>query len=95
MRRLGEEILYWRLKRNLSQSQLGKRVGVERETVSAWEHGENIPEAPHWAALEEALGHRFFPGRKRLIQKLVAEAEALRRRRKAAPPMPGAEGPAT
>lgn len=43
----GAELKAYRQERGLSQRQLGQELGVSQQTISAIEHGVDIPEAKH------------------------------------------------
>ncbi len=69
---IGNAIKQLRLKRELSQEQLGKKVGVTQSAVASWESGRTCPKVNAAKALadefnvplEYILGHR-----KRLFQR--------------------------
>lgn len=48
-----------RLKKGLSQTQLGAEVGVTKSAVSAWENEREIPDARRMARLMRALRPHF------------------------------------
>ena len=52
---IGENILYLRKKRNLTQEALAEQVGVSRQTVAKWESGESAPELDAAGRLSRAL----------------------------------------
>lgn len=56
MMKLYEKILENRKKLNLSQEQLGEKVGVSRQTVSKWELGQTIPDLDKAKLLAEVFG---------------------------------------
>ena len=56
MMKLYEKILENRKKLNLSQEQLGEKVGVSRQTVSKWELGQTIPDLDIAKLLAEVFG---------------------------------------
>ena len=41
---LGETIKYYRTQLNLSQTELGDRIGVSRQAVTKWETDAGIPD---------------------------------------------------
>ena len=41
---LGETIKYYRTQLNLSQTELGDRIGVSRQAVTKWETDTGIPD---------------------------------------------------
>ena len=52
---LGQRISLYRKKLNISQEELGARLGVSRQAVSKWESGQTTPDAATIAALCEKL----------------------------------------
>lgn len=52
---LGKNILKLRKQLQLSQEQLGMKVGVTRQTISNWELNETVPDAKQLLALSKAL----------------------------------------
>lgn len=42
--KFSEKLIYLRKNKNLSQKDLGKVLGVARQTISKWELGETTPE---------------------------------------------------
>jgi Zn-dependent peptidase ImmA (M78 family)/DNA-binding XRE family transcriptional regulator len=45
-----------REQRDLSQSELGERIGVTRQTIAVWERGERLPSVGQLATIAKALG---------------------------------------
>lgn len=41
---------------NLSQAELGRRIGVSRSAVCKWESGDRLPDLRYWAALVKEIG---------------------------------------
>lgn len=54
--RKGERIAAARKRLGLSQYALAKEIGVDDETISRWEHSENVVSAQHWLLLSMELG---------------------------------------
>ena len=52
---LKHKIVYWRTKRNLSQRELGDKVGVSQAAVAKWEVGSSKPTLDNVKALADAL----------------------------------------
>lgn len=52
---LGDQIKYYRIKNNLSQESLGKRLNVSRQTISKWENNIYIPDDNYLIALSKIL----------------------------------------
>ncbi len=52
---LGNNILKQRKQAQLSQEQLGDKIGVTRQTISNWELNETIPDAKQLLALSKEL----------------------------------------
>lgn len=52
----GREMKRLRKAANLTQYEVGERVGVKAQAVSAWERGENDPSWQRLRALDEAYG---------------------------------------
>ena len=52
---IGENILFLRKKRNLTQEALAEQVGVSRQTVAKWESGESAPDLDAAGRLGRAL----------------------------------------
>lgn len=52
---LGKNILKLRKQLQLSQEQLGMKVGVTRQTISNWELNETVPDAKQLLALSKVL----------------------------------------
>lgn len=52
---LGNNILKSRKKAQLSQEQLGEKIGVTRQTISNWELNETIPDAKQLVVLSKVL----------------------------------------
>ncbi|MDR7193369.1 helix-turn-helix domain-containing protein [Luteimonas terrae] len=48
-----------RLKKGLTQRQLGERLGVTVASVSGWERGESLPDSRKLAGLNAALRPHF------------------------------------
>lgn len=57
---IGSVIARARQRKRWTQSELAKRIGVERETVTSWETGRNYP-SRNLGAIEEALGIDLSP----------------------------------
>lgn len=55
MSEMGNNIRKWRDKRKLSQSALGKHLGVSRAAVSQWESGDHAPATERLIRLAEIL----------------------------------------
>lgn len=53
---IGEQIAFFRKQRNLTQGQLGERLGVSDRTVSKWENGDSLPAANIIPAIADTLG---------------------------------------
>jgi transcriptional regulator with XRE-family HTH domain len=49
-------IAEWREKKDLTQEQLGERLGTSDVTISRWETGKRKPDLDAQAAIAEALG---------------------------------------
>lgn len=45
-----------RSRKQMTQDALATALGVTRQSVSNWENGNNLPQGPQMAALEQALG---------------------------------------
>lgn len=41
---------------NLSQAELGRRIGVSRSAVCKWESGNRLPDLRYWSALVKEIG---------------------------------------
>ena len=54
--RIGEIIIVLRRERNISQTELGKAIGVSARAISYWEQGINEPKATYIAKLAEFFG---------------------------------------
>ncbi len=52
----GKTVLNLRTARNLSQGQLGKKVGVTRSAIRSYEAGDRLPSLDSLVALSRALG---------------------------------------
>ena len=52
---IGENILFIRKKRNLTQEALAEQIGVSRQTVAKWEAGESAPDLDTAGRLGRAL----------------------------------------
>lgn len=52
---IGENILYLRKKKNLTQEALAEKIGVSRQTIAKWETGESAPDLALAAALSREL----------------------------------------
>jgi PAS domain S-box-containing protein len=46
----------FRINKKLSMAQVGKRIGVDRKTISAWEHSSRIPKETKVRRLAKAIG---------------------------------------
>ncbi len=53
---LGARLRLARLQAGLTTAELARRLGVARETVSAWEHGRQEPKASYLRAIAEVTG---------------------------------------
>lgn len=53
---IGESIRYHRLKLELTQAQLGERIGVSAQAVSKWENNTGLPDISMAVPLARALG---------------------------------------
>lgn len=53
--RVGEQIHLLRRVKNMTQSELGQRLGVSAQAVSRWERGENMPDVSLLLDLASAL----------------------------------------
>lgn len=58
--RFADALLMARRAAGLDQEELGAKVGVSRQTISAWENAHNRPSSNHLAKLEREL--RVGPG---------------------------------
>lgn len=54
-KKLGKRIRSAREGNHLTQAQLAEKIGAKRETVSAWEHGRQLPDLKKISALCQAL----------------------------------------
>lgn len=54
--RLGHLIETERLRRGMTQRELGERLGVSQATIDRWEKGANPPVRTHWAGIARFLG---------------------------------------
>lgn len=54
--RISEIIIGLRKERNISQTELGKAIGVSARAISYWEQGVNEPKATYIAKLAEYFG---------------------------------------
>ena len=54
--RISEIIIVLRKERNISQTELGKAIGVSARAISYWEQGINEPKATYIAKLAEYFG---------------------------------------
>lgn len=52
----GLQIVRWRNRAGMTQSELARRVGVQEAMLSRWERGKHVPGANAVAALAHALG---------------------------------------
>lgn len=52
---IGQNIIKYRKKRELSQEDLAEKVGVSRQAVSKWERGESVPSTENLVVVAEAL----------------------------------------
>ena len=50
-----KKIYEFRVRRELTQSELAKMIGVTDVTISRWENGLHIPNAQHLVLLADAL----------------------------------------
>ena len=53
---IGERIMALRKEKNISQSELAKRLNVSRQAVSKWEQGTSSPDTDRLIQLAEILG---------------------------------------
>ena len=53
---LADKIIQLRKQRDWSQEELAQKIGVSRQTVSAWETSQSSPEISHIIALSNLLG---------------------------------------
>ena len=53
---IGERIMALRKEKNISQSELAKRLNVSRQAVSKWEQGVSSPDTERLIQLAEILG---------------------------------------
>ena len=53
---IGERIMALRKEKNISQSELAKRLNVSRQAVSKWEQGTSSPDTERLIQLAEILG---------------------------------------
>lgn len=53
---IGERIMALRKEKNISQSELSKRLNVSRQAVSKWEQGTSSPDTERLIQLAEILG---------------------------------------
>jgi transcriptional regulator with XRE-family HTH domain len=54
-KKLGKRIRSAREDNHLTQAQLAEKIGAKRETISAWEHGRQLPDLKKISALCQAL----------------------------------------
>lgn len=59
---VGESIKLARNKANMTQDDLGKKIGVSRDTIRRWEHGRSDPSVKEVAAIAEVTGYSFDEG---------------------------------
>jgi DNA-binding transcriptional regulator YiaG len=52
---LGDQLHLARIKANLSQSEVGRKLNVSTRTVRTWEHGQACPTENHWQVLVQLL----------------------------------------
>jgi DNA-binding XRE family transcriptional regulator len=57
---LGEEILKRRLEVGLTQEEAGQQLGLNHQTLSRWETGENTPNVTHYPKIITFLGYYPF-----------------------------------
>ena len=53
---IGDNIRHYRLRGNMTQTALARRVGVSRVTIFRYEHGLSVPDVLTANALAKALG---------------------------------------
>jgi len=59
MMKLGEKIKEYRQEKNLTQSQLGKMIGVSQKAIDYWERSVNEPKARYLLALVQIFDISF------------------------------------
>ena len=52
---IGENILFLRKSKSLSQESLAEQIGVSRQTVAKWENGESVPDLEMAERLSQVL----------------------------------------
>lgn len=52
---LKHQIVYWRIKRNLSQRELADKIGVSQQAVAKWENGSSKPTLDNVQNIADAL----------------------------------------
>ena len=52
---LKHKIVYWRMKRNLSQRELADKIGVSQQAVAKWEVGSSKPTLDNVKNIADAL----------------------------------------
>lgn len=60
---IGDRIIYWRLRLKVSQSELARRVGVDKSVISRWINGASVPTSANIERFCAAVGitmPRFF-----------------------------------
>lgn len=57
---LSLQIYNARKKKNITQNELAKRIGVRRQTIGNWENGKKIPKYGNLRMLCEVLGDGFM-----------------------------------
>ncbi|NEC76501.1 helix-turn-helix domain-containing protein [Streptomyces rochei] len=55
-RQIGERIRAARLHANLTQEQLGERIGRDRRTIHRWEYATRVPDLEDLLLLADAIG---------------------------------------
>lgn len=71
IKKVGEQIAVLRKSKNLTQSELGERIGVSFQAVSKWERGETLPDVtllPDLAKILETTVDFILLGNEKVIE---------------------------
>ena len=71
IKKVGEQISALRRKKNLTQNELGDRLGVSFQAVSKWERGENLPDItllPDLARILETTTDNILLGGEKIVE---------------------------
>lgn len=71
IKKVGEQIAVLRKSKNLTQSELGERIGVSFQAVSKWERGETLPDVtllPDLAKILETTVDFILLGNEKIIE---------------------------